>query len=133
MYAEMSARLEGDVPGPLAQAADTLARSAQKADRHYQRPDLAGLAAVAGQAAIKNKAGKAGWIILAGDYSGSPKRSQSYTTPEQRPNGQPLCSNAPEHPDPNNPGLTRTYRSDKSNSNVTPAGEGRHRAAPQRR
>ena len=67
MYAELSQRLEGDEPGPLARAAGTLARSAQKADRHHQRPDLAGLAAVVGQATMKGKAGTAGWIILAGE------------------------------------------------------------------
>lgn len=67
MYAELSQRLEGDEPGPLARAADTLARSAQQADRHHQRPDLAGLAAVVGQATMRGKAGTAGWIILAGE------------------------------------------------------------------
>lgn len=67
MYAELSARIEGDTPGPLGRAADTLARSAQKADHSGRPPDLAGLAAVAGQAAFKGKGGAAAWVILAGE------------------------------------------------------------------
>ena len=67
LYAEMSEHIEGDKPGPMRRAADTLARSAQKADHRHQRPDLAGLAAVAGQAALKGKTGHAGWVILAGE------------------------------------------------------------------
>lgn len=67
MYAELSQRIEGDTPGPLGRAADTLARSAQKADHRHLPPDLAGVAVVAAQATMKGKAGTAGWIILAGE------------------------------------------------------------------
>lgn len=67
MYAELSQRLEGDIPGPLGQAADTLARSAQKADHRDRRPDLAGMADVAAQASTKGGAGTAGWVMLAGE------------------------------------------------------------------
>jgi hypothetical protein len=67
VMAALAARLETDAPGPLSDAADSLARSAQHSAAGTEQRNLAGLASVAAQAALagSSRAGNAGWVLVA--------------------------------------------------------------------
>lgn len=72
VMAALAERFEADRPGPLSQAADTLARSAQRTDHraHHRLSTLGGVATVAAQATMRGRAGgMAGTMLVVAELA----------------------------------------------------------------